>query len=91
MNVISKVVLELNLYMILRCCRHNTQEMELKKFLMTVHAGNVDKQQHYNVAVIIDDSVELKVVEIIEGKRHCVQRSFCFDTRVKKPQGTTSL
>ena len=77
--------------MILRCCRQNTQETEFKKFLMTVHAGNVNELQYYNVAVIVDDSAEVKVAEIMEEKLHCVQRAFWFDTRLKKPQGTTSL
>ena len=58
--------------MILCCCRQNTHETEFKKFLMTVHAGNNDKLQYQNVAVIVDDSAELKVAEILEEKLHCV-------------------
>ena len=54
-------------------CRQNTQETEFKKFLMTVHAGNVEELQYYNVAVIVDDSAELKVAEIMEEKLYCVR------------------
>jgi len=57
---------------------------------MPVHAGNVDELQYYNLAVIVDDSAELKVAEIL-GEKLCVQRAFWFDTRLKKPQGMTSL
>ena len=77
--------------MILCCCRQNTHETEFKKFLMTVHAGNVDKLQYYNLAVIVDNSAEFKVAEILEEKLHCVQRAFWFAIRLKKPQGMTSL
>ena len=55
--------------MIFSCCLQNTQEKEFKKFLRTVHAGNVDELQYYNAAVIVDDSAELKVAEIMTRKR----------------------
>ena len=55
--------------MILCSCHQNTQETEFKKFLMTVHAGNIEELQYYNVAV----SAELKVAEIMEEKLYCVR------------------
>jgi len=66
----------------------NTQETEFKKFLMAVHASNVDELQYYNVVVIYNEECrEFNAQEVMEGKLHCVQRAFWFDTREKKAQG----
>lgn len=70
------------------CCKQNTQETEFKKFLMAVHASNVEELQYYNVAVIYNEEcTEFNVQEAMEGKLHYVQRAFWFDTREKKAQG----
>ena len=76
---------------ILFCCYHQyTQEMEFKKFLMAVHALNVDELLKYNIAVIYNERMTGKR-EVMEEKSHYVQRAYWFDTREKKLQGTFVL
>lgn len=59
---------------------------------MAVHASNVDELQYYNVVVIYNEECrEFNAQEVMEGKLHCVQRAFWFDTREKKAQGNFSL
>jgi len=62
--------------------------MDLKKFLIAVHAGNTDELNNYNVAVIYDENMlEVNVQEIMREKFNCMQKAFWFDTREQKPQG----
>lgn len=59
---------------------------------MAVHASNVEELPYYNVVVIYNEECpEFNVQEVMEGKPHCVQRAFWFDTREKKAQGNFSL
>ena len=74
------------------CYKKDTQESEFKKFLMAVHASNVEELPYYNLAVIYNEEcTEFNVQEVMEGKLHQVQRAFWFDTREKKAQGIFSL
>ena len=62
--------------------KRDIQESEFKKFLMAVHASNVEELPYYNVAVICNEEcAEFNVQEVMEGKLHYVQRAFWFDTR----------
>ena len=61
--------------------------MEFKKFLMAVHAFNVDELLKYNIVIIHDKSMA-DIKAVLEEKLHIVQRAYWFDTGGKKPQGT---
>lgn len=69
------------------CFPQDTQESEFKKFLMCIHACNVEEMQFYNVAVIYDEQTEVNVLAVMEEKMHCVQKAYFYDTREQKPQG----
>ena len=74
------------------CYKKDTQESEFKKFLMAVHASNVEELPYYNVAVICNEEcAKFNVQEVMEGKLHYVQRAFWFDTREKKAKGILNL
>lgn len=74
------------------CYKKDTEESEFKKFLMTLHASNVEELPYYNLVVIYNEQfTEFHVQEVMEEKLHQLQRAFWFDTREKKAQGIFSL